>query len=169
MIMPNWAEGNMRIRGKRNNILEFLRSELITCDDDFGVAKSIVVEENRGGWGIMVRKPSNNCNHLYFRGSDRQFAMDLTEGDLDIPLSEGPNQNVDQIVVVEDFEGAWGVDDATFMRYAKTYKIDIRIFVWESGMCWSSVTTYYKDGSIDKESRQYADWLWDSPLPYYGG
>lgn len=95
--------------------------------------------------------------------------MDLSEGDLDIPLSEGPNKNADQIVVIDDFEGAWGIDDSIFVRYAKTYKIDIRIFVWECGLCWSSITTFYKDGRIEREFKQYADWLWDSPLPYYGG
>ena len=167
--MPNWAEGNIRLRGKRDNILSFLRSELIAVDDNFGTARPISIKENRGGWSIILRKPSGTCNHLYFKGSDGQYIMNLDSNDAEIELSDGPNKNVDQIAVVEDFNGAWDVDRNIFQHYATTYKIDIRVFVWEQGMCWSTIGTFYRDGKIDSESKQYSNWLWDSPLPYYGG
>ncbi len=61
------------------------------------------------------------------------------------------------------------MDDERFQKFAKDYKIDIRIFVWEMGMQWSSVDTYYRDGKISHDHRQYADWLWESSMPFYGG
>lgn len=167
--MPNWARGNIRIRGKRDNILEFLRSELIAVDENFGMSRPVVVEENQGGWSLIVRRPCENCDVLFFRGSDGQYVLDFDGGDIELPLSEGPNKNVDQILVLEDFSGAWDIDRRIFPRYAQDYKIDIRLFVWECGMCWSTVATYYKDGRVDCEDRRYSDWLWDSPMPFYGG
>lgn len=166
--MPNWAEGNIRLRGKRENILDFLRSELIAVDENYATIRTLSIEENQGGWSVILKKPPNTCDDLYFRGSDRQFIMNCDD-EMELIFSEGRNQNLDQVVIIDDFQGAWGVDDGIFQRYAMKHHIDIRIFVWEKGMCWSSAKTFYKDGRIESSTIQYADWLWDSPLPNYGG
>lgn len=187
--MPNWAEGNLRVRGKRENVLNFIQHELVgvqetintvwdenTLDKDgnptaCNVKRELVpvtIEENCGGESIIIRRPPDTGDTFYFRDSDRQFLF-TEDNDIELYFSEGRNLNKDTIVIFEDFNGGWDVDHQYFKTKAVQYKVDIRIFVWELGMCWSAIDTFYRTGRCEFETRQYSDWMWDSPMPHYGG
>ena len=75
----------------------------------------------------------------------------------------------DQVLFVDSFKSAWGIDDEYFRKAAVDYKVDIRLFVWERGMEWSSKATYFRDGRVEEDSQTYSDWMWESALPNYGG
>lgn len=170
--MPNWAEGSIRIRGKRGNIIRFLQEELtplFALKDDFE-ERPIQIEDNCGGWELILRRDPDTESKVYFKGSNRQFI----EFDNDLEISgefsdDQKVQNRDQVIYIPGFHGAWNVDYSFFKEKAVQHKVDVRIFVWERGMQWSSVTTWYRDGTVDETSITYANWLWDSPLPDYGG
>lgn len=169
--MPNWAEGNIRFRGKRENLLRFFVNELemvkATSDGKYQeIPVKMKVDED--GWRVHLIREAGTQSSLYFRGSNRQF-VDMEEFECDFEFSEGPNQNADQIVILTGYKGAWNIDVSFFKEKAVQYKIDIRIFVWEQGLEWSSVNTWYRNGKMEEESRTYADWLWDASMPYYGG
>ena len=186
--MPiNWAEGNIRLRGKRENIINFLQHELVGVIEtlntewdkpDMGTdvcgrlvnyeTRSIEIEENRGGNSLILKLTPETGEAFYFKDSTRQFIF-TEDKEVEVFFSEGLNRNKDTIVFLEDFNGACDVDDKYFRDAAKKYKIDIRIFVWESGACWSLSQTFYRNGDCDTKKHTYSDWMWDSPMPHYGG
>lgn len=178
--MPNWAEGNIRIRGKRENLIRFLKNVMMSLyekksdevqkapTEPYVVERPITLTETQGGWSLILTRDEDTNPNLYFRGSRRQFIFDVGL-QTEIYLSEGPNQNVDQIIILDNFNGAWDVDHEIFKKYAEDFKIDIRIFVWERGMEWSSIYTWHKNGQFEQESKTYENWLWDCPMPFNGG
>lgn len=185
--MPNWAEGNIRLRGKKENILNFLKNELVGViekintewdqidmgDDVYGrlvnyETRPVILEDNRGGTSLIIKRDPDTGDAFYFKNSTRQFIF-TEDKEIEVLFSEGKNRNKDTIVFIDDFNGGWDVDDEYFKDIAKKYKIDIRIFVWEAGMCWSALQTFYRNGQHEMASRTYSDWLWDSPMPHYGG
>ena len=176
--MPNWAEGNIRIRGKRQNVIHFLQEELkplFFVDDrqhhKYGYEeRPIEIEPNAGGYELILRKNAETEPEVYFCGSQRQF-IDFGQGnEIIAEISDDHlHQRDDQVVFLNGFKGAWSSDDKYFMDKAVQHKVDIRIFMWEKGMEWSRVATWYRDGKYAEESRTYANWLWESALPDYGG
>lgn len=169
--MPNWAEGNIRFRGKRENLINFFTHELSSPyyrkDGTIG-ERPVKLESINDGWSMRIKRDPDTLSSLYFRGSNRQF-VDMDDFECDFEFSNGTNQNVDQIVIFTGYKAAWNVDQTYFKEKAERYKIDIRTFVWEQGLEWSSVTTWYRNGRMEEETRSYVDWLWDASMPYYGG
>lgn len=169
--MPNWAEGNIRFRGKRENLITFFTHELSATyyrkDGSIG-ERPVKLNPTADGWGMKIIRDSDTLGNLYFRGSNRQF-VDMEEFECNFEFSEGRNLNKDQIVIFTGYKAAWNVDTNYFKVQAEKYKIDIRTFVWEQGLEWSSVHTWYRNGYTEEEVRSYADWLWDASMPYYGG
>ena len=172
--MPNWAEGNIRFRGKRENLITFMKNEIcsvVTDANDYCKIEPVKYEEDPSGWTCrLIKKPESEYS-LYFKDSRRQFidGDNIAYDVLELSFSEGPSVNKDQTIIVDHFKGAWGVDEEIFKQYAMKYKIDIRICVWECGLQWSQIVTFYKTGSVDSDYRSYSDWLWDSPMPFTGG
>ena len=167
----HWAEGNIRFRGKRDNLIRFFSHELVTIrEQDNGCISEVPVtlEPTADGYSMKIIRNADTKGALYFRGSNRQF-VDMEDFECRFEFSEGKNCNKDQIVIFTGYRAAWNVDYNYLKVKAEEYKIDIRIFVWEEGIEWSSVVTWYKNGQIEEQTRKYADWLWDASMPYYGG
>lgn len=171
--MPNWAEGNIRIRGKRENIIWYIQENLVpqyALKDGQYESRPIQLEETAGGFELMLEKNPETDDFVWFKDSKRQF-IDFNgsyymTGEFS---DDDKHTNKDQVLFLTDFKGAWGVDSECFRKAAQEYKVDIRIFVWERGMEWSSVSTFFRDGHVENDSRTYSDWLWESALPNYGG
>ena len=169
--MPNWAEGNIRFRGKRENLIRFFTHELVSIyprgDGSYG-ERPVKLEQTCDGWRMRVIRDRDTDGSLYFRGSNRQF-VDSEDFESEFEFSEGTNINKDQIIILSGYRAAWNVDKNYWKVKAEEYKIDIRTFVWEQGLEWSSVNTWYRTGKTEEEVRSYSEWLWDASMPYYGG
>ena len=133
--------------------------------------RPIQIEESAGGWEVILRRDAETDLNVWFKNSSRQFIDFERDGyTKSVEFSDDKSHaNIDQVAFMDGFKGAWGIDDGCFRKAATEYKVDIRIFVWERGMQWSSVSTYFRDGHVEESSQTYADWLWDSALPNYGG
>ena len=86
--MPNWAEGNIRLRGKRENILSFISNELVAIyeeqtyseeeEDENGNPallsscreyRPVTLEDNCGGEELIIRRDPDTNPWYYFKGS----------------------------------------------------------------------------------------------------
>ena len=176
--MPNWAEGNIRIRGKRENIIRYIQENLISVYElqyDQWEERPVHLEVSAGGWELLINKDEDTNSCLWFKDSKRMF--------IDYDRSDTGNKHTisgefsddekhtkeDQVLFLNGFKGAWGIDDEYFRKAAVDYKVDIRLFVWERGMQWSSRSTYFRNGRVEGDSQTYSDWMWESALPNYGG
>lgn len=180
--MSNYAHGNIRLRGKRENILKFLQDELCTQHEDIEVcdADSIhVTREERpihmtheldGYITIITRDPDTNP-WFYFKNVDRcgQF-LSKHEEKFDIEWEEKNNLHDDQVVAIDDFEARYEtVEEDYFSKMATKYKVDIRIFLldYESGYSGVDTYTFFRNGQRTVTSTVYKDRLWEAPVYYW--
>ena len=160
------CDGNIRIRGKRENLIHFLRHELVPVyelKDSLMEERPIFIDENCGGWSLILRRDPDTSNKVYFRGSNRYY-IDMYDCDMELEMSEQKNTKADQVICIECLECPWNPDYEFFRQKAIRNKVDIRIFLFGKGKDWVSTTTWYRDGKIEDRSIKYADWLWDNPI-----
>ena len=160
------AEGNIRIRGKRENILRFLQEELTPIyelKDDLVEERSIHLEQTDHGWSVILSRDPDTSSNIYFKGSDTHW-IETDSETIEISFSNGGKTKEDQVICLDRYEGPWSPRVDFWKEKAVKHRVDIRIFSW-SGKAWSSVMTFYRNGDIEETARKYEDFLWDCPYP----
>ena len=161
--MANWCEGNIRFRGTKENIKKFLENEIVYVTYD-GEEKKPVIDD--GEYEMMISLPPGETkDSFYFRNTYRNFIFSYT---VEVCWPDD-DDNEDIIVIIDDFNSAWGLRDQGWADHAKKYNIDIRMFGYEQGMEFSEVMTITRDGTVSDEHKHYDDWNWDCPFPNMGG
>ena len=150
--MPNWCEGKMKLRGKLNDILTFLKEgfegsysdSMITIDDEWEDEIEInVVKTN------------------YIKGTERAFVEDSQ----DYICPEGKKS----IVLTLNMRQAWNIHPEEFLDIAKKFNLDMHIIGYECGMEFKR-EVYIISGEIteDKTTR-YEDWDFECEGSELGG
>lgn len=156
--MPNWIEGTMKLRGKKENIMRFLDTEIVT--NSAGGNISDYVDRNIGD-GFVEYEFKNDP---YVNGTRRMFVKDSY-----IYLD-----NDDEFVCL-DIRQAWsfsprGDEDLRLLAdFATKYNIDIKMFGIESGMCFTQEVIALRNERAISNVKRYEDWNWDCPFPRMGG
>ena len=168
--MPNWCEGNIRFRGKREDVKRFLMNEIVevTFSHDDGTIESTPNIEDRG-FELLITKAKEH-SWFYINTTHRNFfETDVIE----IWLDDEPEDHKETIVCVGDFRAAWSFDKCdAWKEFAKKYNMDVKMVGYERGMLFSQIKTIYRDGIIKdeiKEFENYNDWMWNATLPNNGG
>lgn len=168
--MPNWCEGNMRLRGRPEAIIDFLKNE-ITC-----------VARKPGSLDVVERKPDiKECygditlkmpvkmdgliwKCFYIKGTRRNFL----ENEKSITVYVDDCTEI-TTAYVPDFKAAWGIKPEPYVEKSKKYGIDIKIFGFECGMEFEQVVEVVNGTLIRNEEITYDDWAWECPMSHLGG
>lgn len=152
--MPNWATGTLKIRGTRENILDFCKKELservssarFTDEGDRAVEWSIDLADPdyyHGDLLATVHHDPSLC--IWLRDSSRNFI----EMDTRVPYywdmkHDGDTYQTafafyqlpetDNYCVVFPFMAAWGVEEEHYEQLSKDYPLEFRIYTVEQGM-----------------------------------
>ena len=145
--MPNWIEGTLKVRGKRENIEKFI----------FNAIEANVEEDPYGGFTIETK------TYGWFIDTDRMFLKETTEvvfyeyGDGDVIIFLPIQQAWD-----------WNVDD--FVRLSSKYYVNLRVYGFERGMEFTHEIEIVKGGMmLINETKKYKDYEWECPCPTLGG
>lgn len=174
--MPNWAEGYLRLKGKKADILNFISNE------------TTYVGHRTGGFDL-VEKPMNLGNvqnreeiyipvsnqvfgdvygntvcatALYINGTSRNFIGE------DVYLYFDDAKEI-HTVVLDRFRAAWQLDYEPYVMFSKKYNIEIKIDVYESGLGFSQHMHAANGELVFRDERHYDDWEWECPCPNFGG
>ena len=184
-IMPNWACGNIRIRGKLSNIRKLLENEIIVE----GTYQNVNGGESKGyevkpdvevcaeDYYIELSSPyRNGCEQegveifdetLYVNGSRRNFIEMFASSSAEFELIESGDEFV---AINEDFKVAWSVEGSLYSQLAVKYGVDIKIMVWERGLQFEQIVEAYRDGRhVETLPDSGSDWPWKAVHPEYGG
>lgn len=161
--MPNWIEGTMKLRGKREDIKRFLDNE-IEASSWFGEQNALEEQVKCDSDGSYFEYTFKNEPHI--KGTRRAFItddylyMDKDEGTVSVNIKQAWSFSVTE----DDRELDLWKDNA------HKYNIDIKLFGIESGIefCQEVIALKDSDGVI-KNVIQYEDWMWDCPFPEMGG
>ena len=164
--MPNWCKGNFKIRGKKENIIRFLK-EGTSLLDGFWEPKEIEPEIEINDYDEIEIKNINKekgIDCLYIKGTRRNF-VNPVENEIYI-------HNVDeeeQIICLEKFKAAWGIDADSLRAISNRYEIDIKIYAFEAGMEFNQDIEIIKGKIIKDEEIKFKDYVWECIEPNIGG
>ena len=167
--MPNWCEGNIRLRGKREAIMGFLMNE-IECSGYRSFPDGLETQpaEIDVFYGeVTVKVPDGMkgtafCS-FYIKGTRRNFISDES---FEVYLNEDAETNT---VCIDGCRAAWGFEAEPYLEKARKYGVDIRIVGFERGMEFSQEIEII-DGKLTKDAEiKYDDWMWECPMPNMGG
>lgn len=165
--MPNWCEGNIRFRGKQENIKSFLMNEIVYCEmvDHETVEEKPMIKDD--GYMVLISKPDHSW--FYIRNTVRNF---LDDDVLEIWL-DAEDSNDEIIVCIDNFKAAWSFERCDAWKdFAEKYCMDVKLTGYEKGMLFSQTKTIFRDRTVKDEIKEYkdtADWMWNCPQPNNGG
>lgn len=167
--MPNWCEGNMRLRGKPEDILSFLKNELTCCGYNRGMMDVVErVPEFEEKYGLIKLKFPEDMKDLlfksiYIQGTRRNFAKDD-----EMSIEVDPDEDV-TIAYIPDFKAAWDIDPEPYVKKSKKYGIDIKIFGFEMGMQFERIVEVVQGALVRNQKIEHGNWRWDCAFPMLGG
>lgn len=164
--MPNWCKGNLKIRGKKENIVNFLKEGTLLLEG-FWEPKKIKpdIEEIYDYDEIEIKnfdKEKRDC--LYIKETRRHF-IDPVENEIYIYDTD----KEEQIICLENFKAAWGIDTDALRTISKRYNIDIKIYGFERGMEFNQDIEIIKGKIIKDEEIKFENYRWECINPDLGG
>lgn len=169
--MPNWVEGNIRLRGKRNGIADFLKNELMFVATPAGnilgsVERELVFHDD--GEEITLSRPDGDGKYIWPSNYIKDTRRNFIDGE-SISIYPDNDPECVQTVCIDGFKAAWGIDPAPYLDKARKYSIDIRIVGFERGMQFMQTIEIVNGEIVTNEEKTFDDWDWDCPMPNMGG
>ncbi len=165
--MPNWCEGNLRIRGTKKNIENFLKNEIV------------YVVQDKNEFGNYIEKTPNfeevehyltiydyNAHDAYYIRNTRRNFFFTNQIEIYWPDEE---DNGETIIVLDNYNVAWSFKEQGWAEHATRYNLDFRMFGFERGGQFSQIMTVARNGDLNIETKEYNDWNWECPFPNMGG
>lgn len=164
--MPNWCKGNLKIRGKKENIIKFL-TEGTSLLDGFWKLKEIKPEIEVNDCDEIEIKNIDKVkgiDFLYIKGTRRHF-IDPIENEIYIHNTD----EKEAVICLENFKAAWGIDTEALRVISKRYSIDFKIYAFESGMEFNQDIEIIKGKIVKDEEIKFKDYVWECIEPNIGG
>lgn len=159
--MPNWCSGWMKIRGRKQDILDFFKNEvaIFTYEKFFSRTTSeAVFEENCDEY--IIKKSKNQ--EFYLRNSRRFFFEDeeITFYDYGLELC----------YINLEIQQAWFIDvNELLTSHSKKYNLDFNIYASECGMQFEQYITVVDGKIIRDDVIEYDDFGFEAINPSLGG
>ena len=163
--MPNWCEGNIKIRGKKKDVISFLENEILrvklTKVPEEPKTENIKMKFNGFSY---VYELENNKDVLYLKDSTRCF---IEQSIIEIYLYSDTNKSPSYVTL--NIKQAWGIEENLFEKLSDKYNLDFNIYASEKGMEFEQYITII-DGEITKnETKEYDDFYFEAINPELGG
>lgn len=164
--MPNWCVGTFKIRGSKENILNFLKNELegvSVYGESLGQPK---IEFNEDYEEFKISSGHKNVESPYYwiKGTHRNFIEDFTGG----YLWETENDN-ERSFTCDNFKAAWNINVNPYVELSEKYNLDFRIYGFERGMCFNREIEILKGKLTIDRTITFTDYNWECPFPDLGG
>lgn len=161
--MPNWCEGNLKVRGKRSKIINFIRNTLVGIDYCF-YEKEIPIElEFFRNSAIGSIKTEDERYYLYFKESKMLFPI----GTIKFNLCDNEEDNQ---VLFFGIRQAGDFDVNYLRKLSKVNDVDLRVVGYESEKKFTHEIEIEKGRIIKNITKKYGDeWDWKIDNPSLGG
>lgn len=164
--MPNWCEGKLKIRGKKEDILKFFKdgTSLIDYDKNHETIEIIPnVEMNDELYIENLNKTKTSLKSLYIKGTRRHFLKP------DFEYIDTYNIEEKEPIVAIDFKAAWAIDAESLSEISKKYNIDFKIYAFEMGCEFNQDIEIIKGRIIRNEEITFENYVWECIDPTLGG
>ncbi|MEH7249215.1 hypothetical protein V7114_20860 [Neobacillus niacini] len=160
--MPNWCEGSLKVRGEKENIKKFLLGAFTPIQPailqilrpDLKAPELKVTEDE---WSITLE--SSGKDGFYVRGTRRNF---IENNSIEWEFEK-------QVLIIENYKAAWGIDSEPLAKLSKEYDIDLKIYGFERGMEFNQDIEIHKGQIIKDNEIKFDDYEWECINPTLGG
>lgn len=164
--MPNWCKGNIRLRGKNEDIKAFLANELegTAYNSEYDIVATPPIIRDICGDGLSIEvKPPNEGQYcaLYIKNTRRNFIDRAFEVEF---CDDGRS-----LICIDNFSAAWGIEPEPYVELSKKYNLDIKLYGIECGMEFVQEIEIINGELKRNETIEYDDWGWECPFPNMGG
>lgn len=163
--MPNWCEGNLKIRGKKKDVIAFLENEILKVYQSklFETPKTENIKMEFIGYCYVYALEADK-SFLYLKDSARCF---IEQNEIEIYVYSDTNKSPTYVTL--NIKQAWGIEEDLFEKLSKKYNLDFNIFASEKGMEFEQYITII-DGEITRnETKEYDDFYFEAINPELGG
>lgn len=162
--MPNWCKGNLKIRGKKENILNFFK-EGTSLLEGFWEPKEIKPEVKINMYDeIEIQNINDDRDCLYIKDTRRHF-IDPIENEIFIDCAD----EEESVICLENFKAAWRIDADPLRKISAKFNIDIKIYGFESGMQFNQDIEIIKGQIIKDDVIEFDNYTWECVNPSLGG
>lgn len=163
--MPNWSEGYLKIRGKREDLINFIENEILLMnyiDADNIEEENIKLEfydfEYFFGYDKSERR------YLYLKNSHRFFIEDES-----IHFQYDERENALHYLMLHVRRAGSVINEKMLVEDSKKYHLDFNAYATERNMGFEEFLTVI-DGNLAKsETRCYKDFNFEAINPELGG
>ena len=167
--MPNWCEGNIRLRGTGAAIREFLKNELTVVGYANGLT-GVVSEQQPDitddGYQIILSCPENTKKwswlSFYIKDTRRNFIDGET---IELYLDDDEKETV----CIDDIKAAWGFAPEPYVEKARKYGLDIKIVGYEQGAQVKQIIEIVGGELASFQESEFENWYWECEMPNMGG
>lgn len=161
--MPNWCSGWMKIRGRKQDILDFFKNEvaIFTYDKNYSrITSEAIFEDDEKNLQYILKQAINQ--DLYLRNSRRFFFLDK-----EITFYNNEQENC---YLNLEIQQAWHIDVGELLTsHSKKYNIDFNIYASECGMEFEQYITIVDGKVIRNDAIKYDDFGFEAINPSLGG
>lgn len=145
--MPNWIEGTLKLRGKREYLEKFFETAIQPRED-------FITSRYKDDWTEFdIRK------NAYIKGTRRAFIKDDCFAEIED----------EEATICLPIKQAWSFDINDWKDVSRKYNLDVRLYGFEMGMEFcQEIEIINGTVTIDTEIT-YDDWRWECPMPLMGG
>lgn len=162
--MPNWVEGVVKFRGKYNDLKRFLEEELIEVNMDFTQNPPISIISNQVTTDEYGDIQGISNSNTWFKTFERAYIDEMWS------CSIYEDDSSEDKIFCANVKSAWDLTIAEVQAVANLYHLDVKGYMFESGMCFERDFEVDRNGNIIKNlDIKHDDYDWDSINPLLGG
>lgn len=150
--MPNWCEGTLKVRGGKDDLINFLKNGMYPVDF-FGNKKEVEIKEDETYLNITA---SVDC--FYLEGTRRGF---IEENDIWFDYEQG--------ILALEYKQAWCIDTGQLAEISKKFNVDLKIYAYERGMSFNQDIEIHKGIIVKNNEIKFDDYMWECTNPNIGG
>lgn len=164
--MPNWCEGVIKVRGKKNDVISFLENEILKMNYTglFEIPKSENIKMEDIGYGYEYKLDDDKKEYFYLKDSTRCF---IKQNYIEIYIYSDTEEK--ETYVTLEFKQAWDVEEELFAKLSEKYNIDFNIYATEKGMEFEKYITIINGEFTRLETKEYDDFYFEAINPELGG
>ena len=177
--MPNWCEGSLKVRGTKENILNFIKNGLKAYTGKWVNSEYVEEEVDQSKWLDFSYFDINDPGYgpIEFNGADWWIHIDDTKRAFvneTIPIQFYETSVENKYIAVASIKQAWEFRVCDWLNIANEYDVDLKLYGIEQGAgFWQELSIV--DGVIVEnsihghDSSDYSSFVWDCPFPWMGG
>lgn len=175
--MPNWIRGSLKLRGTYENIKRFFMDGIMVYRYDWETSSHIPQPQET--WLEVYDEPDDfeidilNDEWAHVEGTQRAFITNGTNIHIEKRQKLEASDDEPIIITVCEIQQAWSFKEDDWIDISKKYGVDLKLYGIEAGTGITEemiiINGNLLQHKVYKYGHNYDQFLWDCPIPWFGG